>query len=338
VLVLGFDGFVVRVRLAAFAFGAAPPGLAAFPSPPPASPPGSPAAAATGLHPNRTTIFRGFGFSAGSAGAAAAGAAAGAAGCAGGFVFRNGASSSESDADPQAMPSSQSTCSAGTCERGGTKCPSPAASVPFTSSSIAIASSRTTRAPVSSRPSESAEEASSAEDASSESSEPETSVANAFREGRNGASSPSPRASSSSLSSSSTSSSSSKTSSCVEKAVLRFLCVFAGAAARFALAPWDRSVNRRIRPRSSLVRGFATCFAVATAAASVATAGTAAVDMDGTDTAGTETITAGGGAGGIATAAAVAFVASTVGTTTPGGWGAADAPVTPGFGVSSTAS
>ena len=84
------------------------------------------------------------------------------------------------------MPSSQSTCSAGTCERGGTKRPSPAASVPFTSSSIAIASSRSTRARVSSRPSASAEEASSAEDASSESSEPETSVAAAFREGRNG--------------------------------------------------------------------------------------------------------------------------------------------------------
>ena len=121
---------------------------------------------------------------------------------------------------------------------------------------------------------------------------------------------------------------------------MRFLCVFAGAAVRFALAPWDRSVNRRIRPRSSLVRGFATCFAVATAAASVATAGTAAVDMDGTDTAGTETITAGGGAGAIATAAAVAFVASTVGTTTPGAWGAPRPPsVGPrGFGVSSTAS
>ena len=135
-----------------------------------------------------------------------------------------------------------------------------------------------------------------------------------------------PPGASSSSESSSTSSSSSKTSSCVENAVLRFLCFFAGAAARFALAPWDRSVNRRIRPRSSLVRGFATCFAVATAAASVATAGTAAVDMDGTATAGTETITVGGGAGGIATAAAVAFVASTVGTTTPGAWGAADAP------------
>ena len=122
-------------------------------------------------------------------------------------------------------------------------------------------------------------------------------------------------------------------------AALGFLCVFAGGAARFALAPWDRSVNRRIFPRSSKVRGFATCFAVATAAASVATAGTAAVDMDGTATAGTETITA-GGAGGIATAAAVAFIASTVGTTTPGAWGAPRPPsVGPrGFGVSSTAS
>ena len=68
-------------------------------------------------------------------------------------------------------------------------------------------------------------------------------------------------------------------------AALGFLCVFAGGAARFALAPWDRSVNRRIFPRSSKVRGFATCFAVATAAASVATAGTAATEADGTATA-----------------------------------------------------
>ena len=264
-----------------------------FPPPgPPAPDPGPSSGRAAGLHPNRTTIFFGFGFGLGF-GAAAFGSV----GRTGGgrvsfagspddfvvpreepFSFSAAASDareSESESEsPHAILSSHSRCSTGTCLACGVKCPSPA------------------------RRDEGSPGSASGGSRASSSSESEGDDSRSPRVPRRSsiASSASASSSLSSPESSSTSPSPAKIWSSPTTEVWR-LGRFVGGlnGARFCFALNPRSVNRRILPRSSAVRGLGGAFfaaVVAAAAVSVATVGTTAGPIEGTATVGGTTIAA----------------------------------------------